>query len=196
MENLKIMKSETIYKAMSYRWDEQQTADPIIGEESYHLTYDDALKAANEIKLEVGHHAVIDKVTCEGFVDIIGCSLEEIFNNNLDTVETAYEGEEYKGAKLNPEGVIVSYKHHKYMHYAYNIISVEKVANTQLKHESDLINDDDSTSAVYFKYHESVEDLANEYNNKESIYAKINTGKTLISDFLLVNHIIENYSES
>ena len=112
-----------IYKAMAHRWEDEESADPIINDEEYFLTEEEAIKYANGLKLEIGFTPTVDRL----FISEV--DLEEKFKDedfelsdvadDAETDETIYSGKTNEGEDL--EGaVIVVWNWEKYVGYARN----------------------------------------------------------------------------
>src|SRR5690606_5600409 len=88
------------YKAMQYRWESDETADPQIDDVSYHLNREEAITAANQIDLELGFSAMVDRITIDYDILNEGIEFGEQFDlEDLDNYrkfrtdyETIYEG--------------------------------------------------------------------------------------------------------
>lgn len=172
-----------IYKAMQYRW--KDTADPQIGDISYHLTEKEAIMAADALELSLDFTAVVDKVitSLEGFDSEI--ELSEL-DNDADR-DTIYYGRHNKGEVLDPDAVCIIYVHNRYMNYSYSIVDIQPVFNTSLKTEADLVDASDSTSTRYCLVL-SLEELKDEMDRKNIIpFNKLQSGSALVKSFLNSN---------
>ena len=192
------------YKAMQYRWEDNETADPQIDYVSYHLTKSDAIEAAKKINLDLGFYPMVDKIAIEydelneniGFgeefelSDLDKCRKFRSLNN-----ETIWEGSKNDGKELDPEAIIVSYRHHRYMNYSYDITGVDFVKNSSFKTEADLRNDRDTTLSAYYITFDDVDDLANSFENNYFPFDKINSGSRIVREFLAENNH-PDYSEA
>lgn len=185
----------TIYKALQYRWEDSETADPQTGDGTYHLTKEEAIETAKKIKLDVGFTPMVDKIVID--YDVINEEFEfgETFElSDLDNyrrfnsdIETIWSGDENTGEELNPESIIVAFSHHMYMGYSYDIKSVDFVKNTSFKKEADLRNDSDTTRSVYFATFDDIYELAESFENGYYPFDKINSGSRIIREFLAEN---------
>lgn len=182
------------YKALQYRWESNETADPQIDDESYHFTEEEAIKAA--AKLDIGFEAQVDRITID-YDDLnegveFGqefelSDLDDYRKFNVDR-ETIYNGETNYGKELNPDAIIVYYRHHTYMNYAYTIEDVRFVQDTRFKTEADLRNDADSISSTYCHLVSDLDELAEELRTGQWIpFNKINRGSAIVEQFLREN---------
>lgn len=174
-----------IYRATSYRW--EQTADPIRGNESLHLTLDKAIEAAMEIKLDVGHHAIVEKLTfdtseLEELDDDF--EIEDFKNLSLSDTEEVERVNYNNGGLLPRDGYIVWYKHHRYMNYAYTITEVEAVKHTTWETYCQLVDDSDDTFTEFAAVYDSLENLRTAYENGFGIFAKINKGAGKVEEII------------
>lgn len=187
----------SFYKAMEYRWEDGETADPQIDDESYHLTKEEAIEAAAKIKLDLGFAAVVDKITIE--YDDFNSNVEfgEYFElSKLDNYkkfssidfDTVYNGGTYVGERLNKDAIIVAYRHHRYMNYSYDITDVDFVsAYPDFETEADLRNDRDSTFSTYYITFKDTDELAEYFERGYFPFDKINSGSRLVREFLAEN---------
>lgn len=185
-----------IYKSMQYRWESEETADPQIDDINYHLSLEDAIKATESIHLDLGFTPQVDQIKIN-YTDINeNIDFREDFElEDLDKhkkfygeSDTVFWGETNIGNKLDPNQIIVFYKHHRYMNYAYTIESIRFVYQTNIKYEADLRNYDDSTLATYCQLFDSIEDLAESFENSNCTpFNKLNHGIKITEDFLQEN---------
>lgn len=185
-----------IYKAMQYRWESEETADPQTDDESYHLTLDKAIEAADEINLDLDFTAQVDSIEIE--YDDINEAFdfgEEFELSDLDDYrrfggeyETVYYGSTNMGEELDRDALVVSFKHHRYMNYAYDIVSIDPVYMTNLKYESDLVNERDSTMSTYYRVFKDVEELEEALiSGNCTPFDKINQGGSIVRRFIEEN---------
>lgn len=175
------------YKAMQHRWEFAETADPQVEDVSYHLSLDAAILAADNINLDLDFEAQVDRIGID----------EDDFDESLSfrqmdevasDVETVYTGAHNKGRELSSDDIVISYRHHTYMNYSYDITGVDFVRNTNLKFEADLRNDKDSTSAEYLAVVDNIDELAEMYDRGSyAPFNKINKGSAHITEFLKEN---------
>lgn len=185
-----------IYKAMQWRWEFGQTADPQIDDISYHLTLNEAISAANSITLELGFQAQVDRIAIaysdmnEGINLGENFELADLYNYSkfYGEVEIIYEGVINEGDLLNPGAVVVMYRHHRYMNYAYSIERVCRVWETNLKTTSDLRDDSDSLSTTYCIVLANLDELAEAFRlGNLAPFNKINSGSRIVREFLTEN---------
>lgn len=174
-----------IYRATSYRW--EQTADPIRGNESLHLTLDKAIEAAMEIKLDVGHHAIVEKLTfdiseLERLDDDF--EIEDLENLSPSDTEEVESVNYNNGGELPREGYIVWYKHHRHMNYAYDITGVEAIKHTTWETHDQLVDDSDNTFTEFAEVYETLEDLTTAYESGAGTFAKINKGAGKVEEII------------
>lgn len=155
-----------------------------------------AKKAAESIALEIGYTAKVDRLAIyadefnEHFDDI-----EEIITlndviNNVDVIdcEEVWSSAENTGESLDPESIVVTYRHHKYIGYAYQVLSIDFVKYTNLRTEADLIQDADSVMAHYYAHFENINDLEDSFAWNERVpFNKLNSGSALVQRFLEEN---------
>lgn len=98
--------------------------------------------------------------------------------------------EDCQVSALLPEGgVIVTFKHHRYMNYAYEILAVENVRSGQ-RYE-DLSDNPDTTTRVWQTVYDSKEELYIDFENRRGIFAKIHSGQSFIEEYLGYNYYEE-----
>lgn len=186
----------TIYKAMQYRWESEETADPQTDDESYHLTLDEAIEAADAIRLDLGFTAQVTSIVIE--YDTINEAFdfgEEFDLSELDDYrrfdgeyEDVYWGATNNGEELDNDAIVVFYSHHRYMNYAYDIKEVTLARYTDFKYESDLVNERDSTSATYAKVYADIDELEEAFENRWSApFDKINSGSSIVRNYIEEN---------
>lgn len=191
----------TIYKAMAYRWESEETADPIIDDESYHLDKDEAIKAADNIDLDLGFWAQVDSIVIDVAnidTDIEDYELKELddYNSYWGDYDTIYCTDTNTGADFEPDSIIVTYRHHRYMGYAYNITDVQETRYTRIKNEADLVNFHDSTSASYHVHFNDIDELAEAFETGRCVpFQKTNSGNSIVRAFLEKNKHPDYYTE-
>lgn len=132
-----------IYKSLQFRWTEG-TPNPERENEKYHLTYEEAEKAATEIKLYIGFYPVVDSIA----IDIDNIDENEEFElSELDNYreyhgdyETIFEGSTYEGDNIEGS-IIVEWSWEKYTGYCRNLLNIGIAGEYpfwEFKHESDL----------------------------------------------------------
>lgn len=183
----------TIYKAMQYRWESEETANPQRDDESYHLTLEEAIEAADAIKLDLGFTAQVTSIDVE--YDTINEAFdfgEDFDLSELDDYkrfdgeyEDVYWGATNDGEELDPDAIIVFYSHHRYMNYAYDIKEVTLVRYTNFQSESDLVNERDSTMTTYAKVYADIDELEEAFESRRSTpFDKINSGSSIVRNFI------------
>lgn len=177
------MRTVNIYRIANYRWSNEM-ADPHYDDAIFTRYEQEAMYIFNNMTPDVGYYSIVErsKVEVDEWEDVEEDDLEELFLQGDISVKK--EGEENLGEKLNEEGYIVYYRHHRYMNYAYDITGVEAVSESKFKNESDLINDSDSTTATYCDYYESLDELQEAYENGYYIFAKIHSGSSIIRELI------------
>lgn len=134
-----------IYKALQYRWEE--TDNPEREDETYHLTYEEAEKAASEISLNIGFYPVVESLR----VDIKNVEFDEESEFDLceldnyrkyyGDIETVWEGSACEGALIS-DAIIIEWSWEKYPGYCRNLLNVGIAGEFpfhEFKKESDLI---------------------------------------------------------
>ena len=185
-----------IYNSLQYRWADNETADPQTSDEDYHLTKAEAIETAKSIDLDLGFIPMVYQITIdydyfnEGIdfreeFELSDLSDYRKFNSNIETI---WDGDENSGKELDPDSIIVFYKHQRYMNYAYNVTSIEFVRNTNMKTESDMVNQSDSTRATYCTHFDSLGELYESFDSSNCVpFNKLQSGSRLISEFLESN---------
>jgi hypothetical protein len=101
---------------------------------------------------------------------------------------------EYQVSALIPKGsIIVTYQHVTYMNYAYKVTDVQEVRSGE-RYE-DLNVSVDHTNSSWDAVFDSIEELNESYEKKYGIFAKLNSGRKIIEDFLAKNGIDKYQSE-
>lgn len=186
-------KSETVfivYKSSQYRWED--TADPETADVEYHLSEEEAIEAADSIDLELGYRAVVETVHVHMddlviFDDDEDYSLDE-FADEGQVMDTIHTGETNEGKTLDPNAIVVAYRHHRYMNYAYCIEGVYFVRQTRLQTEADLVNHKDSLMATYHCLVDDLDELAERFEREQYVpFDKMNSGARIIREFLEEN---------
>lgn len=188
------------YRAMQCRWADGQMANPITFDITYHLTEEAAMEAANSLNLELGFEAQVERITVDYDCFNAGIKFQEEFELKkladrrafYADSETIFESEANEGRKLDPDAIVVMYRHHMYMNYAYRIEAVKFVWETDLKTEADCRNDADSTTATYYLVIEDIDKLAEFFGDPFMTYRpapfnKLNSGATIVREFLAEN---------
>lgn len=185
-----------IYRSQQYRWEDGQTADPQVYDIEYHLSEDKAIEAADNIDLELGFEAQVERVTFDYDDFNNGVDFREDFeladldnynkiNNNCDTI---YNGKVNMGNDLNPDAIVVMYRHHRYMNYSYAIEAIRFVRETNLKTEADLRDDSDSLRTTYCMIVSDLDELAEVFERGQYMpFNKINSGSRIVREFLTEN---------
>lgn len=183
------------YKSLSYRWEDGETADPQRGDTAYHLTENEARIAADKIDLDLGFEAQVERITIpyDEFNETVDFGqdfeLGVLDNYRISDSETIYESEVNKGSELNPDSIVVFYRHKTYMNYAYSIDSVRFIFETNLKFESDLRNDSDSLSSIYCRVFKDLDELSEAFRFSEGVpFNKLNSGWRIVREFLKENN--------
>ncbi len=110
------------YKAMSYRWEDGETADPIRQDIKFFVNKEEAITYANGLSLEIGFNSVVDKLfisesDLEDFEsDFEGFDLPDL---PAEVDDTIYWGEKNEGEDLEGS-IIVVWNWEKYVGYAHN----------------------------------------------------------------------------
>lgn len=89
------------------------------------------------------------------------------------------------GRALKENEVIVTFKHHRYMNYAYDIDEV-RFANP-MEYTSDLRPQIDEAELFMDALYNSIDDLMDAYDLKGRIFDKINSGSKKIINFIKEN---------
>jgi len=114
------------------------------------------------------------------------------------TKEDPYQVRIYQGysesAELPKDGVLVFYKHRTYMNYAYKITGVEPVGG-RFNTYQDLPFPDDHTSATHCNVYDTAQELHEDYKNKHSIFAKLQSGSGMVVDYLISNGNLKEENE-
>jgi hypothetical protein len=186
------IKHLAFFMAQQYRWED--TADPQIEDVTYHFTEQEAIEAAKKINLNLGFEAQVERLTTDyetfnekfefgeefDFEDVHGrCAADAQKIHNVNT---------NNGDELSSNSIIIFYQHHRYMNYAYDIVSAQFVYQTNLKFEADLRNDQDSTCSIYCLHFKDLDELADSFRWGHSIFSKINKGSRIVRNFLSENN--------
>jgi len=185
-----------IYNSLQYRWADNETADPQTSDEDYHLTKEEAIETAESIDLDLGFVPMVYQITIDYdyFNEAIDfreefelsdlCDYRK-FQSDRDSI---WEGHENSGKELDPDSIIVFYKHETYMNYAYSVTSVDFVRNTQIGVESDMVNLRDSTMTTYCSHFDSLKELDESFWAGNCVpFNKLQSGTSLIREFLESN---------
>lgn len=86
-----------LYSACQYRWDTDRTADPEIDDYKYFVTEEEALAYAKQIKVGLGFHAVVEKIT---YPEIADCEMDTELGSEADFSEI-WRGAENEGENLD-----------------------------------------------------------------------------------------------
>lgn len=184
-----------IYRSQQYRWEDGQTADPQIDDIKYHLSKDEAIKAADSIDLDLGFEAQVERISFDYEDFNNGVEFREEFelgdlddydkiNNNCDTI---YQGRANMGNDLDPNAIVIMYRHHRYMNYAYTIEAIRFVRETGLKTEADLRDDSDSLRTTYCIVVADLDELAESFRSGYVPFNKVNSGSRIVREFLAEN---------
>lgn len=185
-----------IYKSLQYRWVDGQTADPQIQNVGYHLSESGAVKAADSIDLDLGFQAQVDRILIdyddfnEGIDFGQEFDLEELDNHRqfFCDCETVYTGDTNTGKELDPDAIVIMYRHKTYMNYAYSIEAILFVSETNLITEADLRDDSDSLRTTYCTVVADLDELAEAFERGNyAPFNKINSGSRIVREFLEEN---------
>jgi len=140
--------------------------NPIVSEESYNTLIEVEAAFNKEVAEPYREHGMT-------------CRLEIWQDGQDEPIKDAYKN----SAQIPMGSVVVSYKHVTYMHYAYAIVAVRKVDSYTTF--EDLNASADSTSAVWDRVYESVEDMECDYKNGLSIpFNKLQRGNKVVEEFV------------
>jgi hypothetical protein len=184
--------SFNLYASYAYS---ETSADPIITNISYHLTEEDAVEVAENMELEVGFESLVSKLIIDvdefrnyvdnNYDDDDEVQLDEVAKLACDKVHLRFV--KYNdGGDLPEDGVIVWYKHHRYINYAYDICGVKLVSESGLKTFAQLINEPYDTFTTCAEFFDNIDNLIECYKRRYYIFGKINSGDNFIQNF--INH--------
>lgn len=189
MKNLEINGKLEIYRVADFR---DVDPDPFYQDFKYFTDEQSAVKYCEDNPAEeVGFQKTIDLMFLEieddidlGYANDILENIENLNPKDLELDGALHYFDENKGEKLKETGVLVFYRHHRYMNYSFDILDIKYVRDTKYKYQSELIEDADSTSAVYINFYDDLEELIKFYEDGESIFSKINSGSKIIENFI------------
>lgn len=158
--------SYTVMQVLNY---ESNKGNPDTESENF-ATLEDAKASYDEL---LTHKSTESGKTCEISLwksDEDGAPLGEL-------LESDYQESE----KLADESIIVYYKHVTYMNYAYKVLEVESGKG---KRYEDLTPNEDYTSATWSEVFDNVKDLQLAYEHGQGIFAKLQSGSSIVEAFL------------
>jgi len=179
----------SIYRSKAFRWED--TADPETEDITYHLTLEEAKNSMRDLVLEVGFSGVVESISFDyddfnkAFEFKEEFALQGIIDKIHVSVAHVDEWATNIGEELGDNEIIVFYRHHMYMNYAYIIEDVKYIKHTDLKYESDLVCHKDSTFATYCARFKDIDELAQEFvSGNYAPFNKLNKGASIVEYFL------------
>jgi hypothetical protein len=136
------------YTSKSYRWEEGQSADPLIEDLEYHLTEEEAIAAAESLTHSIGYHPQAEKLFSR--IDDLDEDTEEVDLRNLDVwnAEFVFDGDTNSGESI--EGaIIVEWSWERHPGYCRNLLAIGVGGDWQfsrLQYECDLITGNEEST--------------------------------------------------
>ena len=127
------VKHFAIYAACAYRWEDNETADPIIDDLEYFLSESEAIEYVESLKLDIGFHGQVERLIFEydDFNEVFDFREEFDLNGRFcknvkaDIDSEVYTTDTNEGDTLDG-AIIVEWSWEKYIGYCRNCISLRK----------------------------------------------------------------------
>lgn len=170
------------FRSQSYRWEDNQSADPQIEDLKYHLTEEEAIATAEKIKPSIGYQPQAEKLFSR--INDLDEDTEEIDLEDLDVWDSTFifEGDTNSGNSV--EGAIIAeWSWERHPGYCRNLLELGVGGSWRfyrLKWESDLITgNEDSTYRSNYSVllsKKEVDDCENKEELETAIEEALNQG--------------------
>lgn len=111
------------FRSQSYRWEDNQSADPLIEDRAYHLTEEQAIEVADSLKHEVGYRPQVEKLIAR--VSDLDEDDEEVDLKELRLwdSEIVYDGCENDGKSITG-AIVIRWSWERYPGYCRNLLEI------------------------------------------------------------------------